>query len=141
LLPSRALYWMNTLYFFDKPELSEAITLAKSSPSRLVRDAAELFEELKNGRTHVGQLDFAETRKRFQALDLDPARAEQRAKSAGLVGGEERGRARRGDVAATGRSGVPAGAGGGAGEERRGHGAGAPPGRGGDRTKGVGARA
>lgn len=38
-LPSRALYWLFTLFVFDKPELAEAIELAKARPSRFVRDA------------------------------------------------------------------------------------------------------
>ncbi|MEQ1572342.1 MAG: hypothetical protein ABMA64_42355, partial [Myxococcota bacterium] len=77
-LPSRGLYWLFWLYFFDKPELDEAIGILRQAPSRLVRDAAAVFAELAAGRTHVGKLDFAETRRRFAALGLDPAEQERR---------------------------------------------------------------
>ncbi|MEQ1503679.1 MAG: SMI1/KNR4 family protein, partial [Myxococcota bacterium] len=82
LRPSRALYWLFTTYLLDRPELADVIDRVRASPSRLVRDAAALFAELAVGRTHVGALDLAEARRRFVALDLDPDRADQRAREA-----------------------------------------------------------
>jgi SMI1 / KNR4 family (SUKH-1) len=66
--PSRALYWLATKFFLDQPELAEAIALAGSSPSRLVRDAARTFAALSDGsQTLLGGVDLLEARARFKA--------------------------------------------------------------------------
>src|SRR4029079_9088017 len=76
LLPSRAIYWLFYLFFFDKErELAECLDRVKKSTSPVARDAAALIEELAGGRKQLGTIrDLGELRRRFIALDLDPAR-------------------------------------------------------------------
>ncbi len=79
-LPSRAIYWLFYLFFFDRErELRECIDRAKASPSPVARDAAALVEQLAGGRKELGTIrDLGELKRRFLALDLDPAREEAR---------------------------------------------------------------
>lgn len=81
LLPTRGLYWLFYLFFFDREAaLRECIDRVRRSPSPLLRDAAALVEELAGGRAELGKIrDVQELRRRWLALDLDPARAAARA--------------------------------------------------------------
>lgn len=68
-----------TFFFDDKARLRDYIAIAKASPSRLARDAGELARALEDGRKELGSIaDIHDLRRRFIALDLDPARAEAR---------------------------------------------------------------
>lgn len=80
---SSALYWIWRLFWFDKPELEECLELVESHDSPVVRDCVALVRELLDGRTELGTIDdiFA-LRDKFLALDLDPDRAEERAREA-----------------------------------------------------------
>ncbi len=80
LLPSRAIYWLFYLFFFDRErELRECIDRVQKSTSPVARDAAALIEELAGGRKQLGTIrDLGELKRRFIALDLDPAREEAR---------------------------------------------------------------
>ena len=107
-LPSRAIYWLFYLFFFDRErELAECIDRAKASPSPVARDAALLVEELAGGRKELGTIrDLGELRRRFLALDLDPAREEARkaetaAREAAQAAAEEADRARAEELCAS----------------------------------------
>ncbi len=107
-LPSRAIYWLFYLFFFDcERELRECIDRAKSSSSPVARDAALLVEELAGGRKELGTIrDIGELKRRFLALDLDPAREEARkaetaAREAAQAAAEEADRARAEELCAS----------------------------------------
>ncbi|MCL2726156.1 MAG: hypothetical protein FWD69_17160 [Polyangiaceae bacterium] len=102
LVPSRGLYWLYYLYFFESPDLGEAIELCSKSASRILRDAATTFAKLAKGQTHIGNINFAETRKRFLALGVDPAKAEELKRAADAAKTEKAARqaAERTEIAA-----------------------------------------
>lgn len=78
--PLTQYYWMWRLFWFNQPELQEMLEIAENAPSPLVRDCASLIRELQSGRKQLGKIqDIHALREQFIALDLDPARAEQRA--------------------------------------------------------------
>lgn len=80
---SSALYWIWRLFWFDKPELEECLELVASHDSPVVRDCVALVREFLEGRTELGTIeDIFALRERFLALDLDPDRAEERAREA-----------------------------------------------------------
>mgnify|MGYP000020281396 CR=1 FL=1 len=75
------LYWLWRLFFFgDDVRLRELIDACAESPARLLRDASALLAQILDGRKQLGTIeDIHALREAFQALDLDPARAEARA--------------------------------------------------------------
>ncbi len=75
-----ALYLLFRYFFFDDdPRLAETLAACEDSPSRLIRDAADLVEQLRQGRRQLGSIeDVQRLRRRFLDLDLDPDRAEAR---------------------------------------------------------------
>ena len=78
LIPT-ALYSMWRAFLFDEPELVPYLEIGRRHPSRLVRDAAELIDELRGGRNELGTIkDVAAHLAAFRALDLDPRRADAR---------------------------------------------------------------
>ena len=81
-LPPVALWGLWTAFFFDNQSwLDRLLPLAKKEGARLTRDAARLIEELLAGRKKLGTIkDIHKLRKEFLALDLNPAREEERKK-------------------------------------------------------------
>jgi len=78
LIPT-ALYSMWRAYLFDEPELVAYLEIGRRHPSRMVRDAAALIDELRAGRNELGTIkDVAAHLEEFRALDLDPRRADTR---------------------------------------------------------------
>ncbi|MDB4958399.1 MAG: hypothetical protein JWO36_5968 [Myxococcales bacterium] len=74
-----ALYSMWRAYLFDEPELPQYLEIARRHTARLVRDAAELVDELIAGRNELGTIkDWQAHVRAFRALDLDPRRARER---------------------------------------------------------------
>lgn len=82
--PVTQFYWLWRLFWFAQhDDLKQMIGIAKGAPSPLVRDCATLIEEFENGRTTIGKIkDIHALRQEFLALDLDPARAEDRLREA-----------------------------------------------------------
>jgi WD40 repeat protein len=80
--PVSAFYWLWRLFFLNKEEsLRDVITTTKTSTNPVVRDMALLVEELQNGRRRLGSIkDIHALREEFLKLDLDPERAEERAR-------------------------------------------------------------
>jgi hypothetical protein len=78
--PLWAFYWLWRLFFLNKAEkLRDAIAGASANP--VVRDMALLVKELQNGRRRLGSIaDIHALREDFLKLDLDPDRAEERAR-------------------------------------------------------------
>ncbi|WP_164855860.1 PQQ-binding-like beta-propeller repeat protein [Lujinxingia sediminis] len=78
---STALYWLWRLFFFKREEeLVRCLEVCREHASPLVRDAVALIEELEAGRGQLGAIeDIHALREEFVALDLDPARAAERA--------------------------------------------------------------
>jgi WD40 repeat protein len=77
-----AFYWLWRLFFLNKAEkLREVIAIARASANPVVRDMALLVAELQNGRRQLGSIaDIHALREDFLKLDLDPDRAEERAR-------------------------------------------------------------
>ncbi|HWU90385.1 MAG TPA: suppressor of fused domain protein [Kofleriaceae bacterium] len=74
-----ALYAMWRAYFFDEPELEQYLAIGRDHGARLVRDAAKLIDELREGCNELGTIrDMRAYLREFRALDLDPRRAGQR---------------------------------------------------------------
>ncbi|MED5369552.1 MAG: hypothetical protein VX899_00935 [Myxococcota bacterium] len=74
-----ALYSIWRAYLFDEPHLEPFMEAAAEHPGRIVQDAIKLIRELQAGRQSLGKHhDWPASLARFRALDLDPARAEQR---------------------------------------------------------------
>jgi photosystem II stability/assembly factor-like uncharacterized protein len=74
-----ALYTMWRAYLFDEPELARYLEIGRQHVARLVRDAATLIDELRDGRNELGTIkDVRAWLTAFRALDLDPRRADQR---------------------------------------------------------------
>ncbi|HEX5062473.1 MAG TPA: suppressor of fused domain protein [Kofleriaceae bacterium] len=74
-----ALYSMWRAFLFDEPELVPYLEIGRRHKSRLVRDAATLIDELRDGRNELGTIkDVRAHLAKFRALDLDPRRADQR---------------------------------------------------------------
>lgn len=74
-----ALYSMWRAYLFDEPELEHYLEIARRHAARLVRDAAGLIDELREGRNELGTItDVRAWLAAFRALDLDPRRADAR---------------------------------------------------------------
>jgi len=74
-----ALYSMWRAFLFDEPELARYLEIGRRNRSRLVRDAAKLIDELRDGRNELGTIrDMRARLAAFRALDLDPRRAEER---------------------------------------------------------------
>lgn len=74
-----ALYSMWRAFLFDEPELARYLEIGRRHRSRLVRDAARLIDELREGRNELGTIKDVRARlAAFRALDLDPRRAEAR---------------------------------------------------------------
>ncbi|HSD87502.1 MAG TPA: hypothetical protein VLB44_08300, partial [Kofleriaceae bacterium] len=74
-----ALYSMWRAYLFDELELARYLEIGRRHKSRLVRDAAKLVDELREGRNELGTIkDMRARLAAFRALDLDPRRADQR---------------------------------------------------------------
>jgi photosystem II stability/assembly factor-like uncharacterized protein len=74
-----ALYSMWRAYLFDEPELARYLEIGRRHRSRLVRDAARLIDDLREGRNALGTIkDMRARLAAFRALDLDPRRAEAR---------------------------------------------------------------
>ncbi|HLL21674.1 MAG TPA: suppressor of fused domain protein, partial [Kofleriaceae bacterium] len=66
-------------YLFDEPELDRYLAIARRHAARLVRDAARLIDDLRNGRNELGTIeDWQAHLAAFRALDLDPRRADAR---------------------------------------------------------------
>lgn len=74
------LYWLWRLFFFgDDARLADVMQACERSPARLLRDAARLLQRIVEGEKQVGSIeDIHALRDTFQALDLDPARADAR---------------------------------------------------------------
>lgn len=82
-LTPTALYAMWRAYLFDEPELARYLEIARRHKARVVRDAAVLVDELRAGRKQLGKIaDMPALRAAFNALDLDPRRAEERKREA-----------------------------------------------------------
>ena len=74
-----ALYSMWRAFLFDEPELARYLEIGRRHRSRLVRDAAALIDELRDGRNDLGSIrDVRSHLAAFRALDLDPRRADAR---------------------------------------------------------------
>ncbi|CAN5916980.1 hypothetical protein BH11MYX2_BH11MYX2_34760 [soil metagenome] len=74
-----ALYAMWRAYLFDEPELDRYVQIALRHSARLVRDAAKLVGELRDGRNTLGTItDVRAWLAEFRALDLDPRRTSAR---------------------------------------------------------------
>jgi photosystem II stability/assembly factor-like uncharacterized protein len=74
-----ALYSMWRAFLFDEPELARYLDIGRCHRSRLVRDAARLIDELRDGRNVLGTIaDVRAHLAAFRALDLDPRRADAR---------------------------------------------------------------
>lgn len=74
-----ALYSMWRAFLFDEPELARYLEIGRRHRSRLVRDAAALIDELRDGRNELGTIrDVRSHLAAFRALDLDPRRADAR---------------------------------------------------------------
>jgi len=74
-----ALYSMWRAFLFDEPELARYLEIGRRNRSRLVRDAAKLIDELRDGRNELGTIKDVRARlEAFRALDLDPRRADAR---------------------------------------------------------------
>ncbi|HUS32488.1 MAG TPA: hypothetical protein VMZ53_28500, partial [Kofleriaceae bacterium] len=74
-----ALYSMWRAFVFDEPELARYLEIGSRHKSRLVRDAAKLIAELRNGRNTLGTIGDVRARlAAFRALELDPRRAMRR---------------------------------------------------------------
>ncbi len=75
-----ALYMLFRYFFFDAAaRLAETVEACAESPSRLIRDAADLVRQLQDGRAELGSIEDVQLlRRQFLALDLDPDRAEER---------------------------------------------------------------
>jgi tetratricopeptide (TPR) repeat protein len=68
-----ALYSMWRAFFFDESELARYLDIGARHKSRLVRDAATLIEELRDGRNTLGSIKNMRARlASFRALALDP---------------------------------------------------------------------
>ena len=68
-----ALYSMWRAYLFDEPELVPYLEVGRRHTARLVRDAAALIDELRDGRNELGMIaDVRGWLSAFRALDLDP---------------------------------------------------------------------
>jgi hypothetical protein len=80
--PLWAFYWLWRLFFLNKAEkLRDAIAIAGASANPVVRDMTLLVKELQNGRRRLGSIeDIHALREDFLKLDLDPDRAEERAR-------------------------------------------------------------
>lgn len=83
LVPT-AIYCLLRCFYFDDPKLGEYLQIARKHKARIVRDLAALVDDTLAGkRTALGKIpDWLAQRKRFQKLDLDPARAEARKQEA-----------------------------------------------------------
>jgi photosystem II stability/assembly factor-like uncharacterized protein/tetratricopeptide (TPR) repeat protein len=69
------LYAMWRAFIFDEPELDRYLEIARRHGSRLVRDAAKLVDELRDGRNTLGTITNVRQRlTAFRALGLDPRR-------------------------------------------------------------------
>jgi photosystem II stability/assembly factor-like uncharacterized protein/tetratricopeptide (TPR) repeat protein len=80
-----ALYAMWRAYLFDEPELARYLEISRRHAARLVRDAAKLIDELREGRNELGTIkDVRAHIAAFRALELDPRRAGQREVEADL---------------------------------------------------------
>ena len=81
-IPPHAHYWLWRLFFFNRDtRLREVIEMCKGSSNQMIADMAALVEELQDGRRQLGLIDDIHAiRERFLALDLDPDRAEERAR-------------------------------------------------------------
>lgn len=76
---STALYATWRAYLFDEPELAQYLEVSHKHPARLVRDAAKLIDELREGRKELGRIsDWPALLEKFRALDLDPRRKAER---------------------------------------------------------------
>lgn len=70
--PPAALYGLWRTWFFSDPRVSDYVEAARRSPSRVVRDASEVVQQLLDGRKIVSKVDLIATRDAFAALRLDP---------------------------------------------------------------------
>lgn len=79
-----ALYSMWRAFLFDEPTLDDYLRVCATVPARLTRDCARLIEELRAGtRTRLGSIsDVPAWLAQIRALDLDPRRADDRAREA-----------------------------------------------------------
>ena len=82
LWPSRALYWLTSLWVFDDEHFDAALTRCAESPSRWVRDAVSSFRALQTGATHLCGVPLAELKVKFRegVLARDPERVEREKK-------------------------------------------------------------
>lgn len=97
-----AMYILFRCFFFDDAaRLGEVVRACEDSPSRLVRDAAELVSELQDGRKTLGTIrNVRKLKADFLALDLDPNRREQREREKDGGGRSAQTRAKASRVAA-----------------------------------------
>ena len=75
-----ALYSLWRAFWFDEPDRSSYLEVARAHRARLVRDAAALVDELLAGRNELGSIrDVRAHLARFRALGLEPRRASRTA--------------------------------------------------------------
>lgn len=66
---------------FDEPNLENILLICAEHKGRIVRDCQKLIREFQNGRQTLGRIaNIHDHIERFRALDLDPRRAEEKAK-------------------------------------------------------------